>query len=272
MLAVDIPLMVYITMIFQPPTSQFYVVVLPRFVDVLVKTAQPPLQKGFTGEGCLDFSVKVECTKIGRETLIAYVKGELAFVDDRSVVVDVGGVGYLVNVSPATVSRLPSRGSDVQIFTYFQSGESGQALHGFLTQEEVRLFTLLISVSGIGPKVASAILGAMSPQQIILAIVAEDAVALSKAPGVGKKTAQRVMLELKDKIKSATGEESSYSSTSIVNTSSGAKQDAIDALLALGYGRAESVQAVLEVAVDDEMSADVIIKLALKKLAEAGAF
>ncbi|MCL2223484.1 MAG: Holliday junction branch migration protein RuvA [Defluviitaleaceae bacterium] len=202
--------------------------------------------------------------------MIAYVKGELVFVYERSVVVDVSGVGYLVNASPATISRLPVRGSQVQIFTYFQSGESGQSLHGFLTQEEVRLFTLLISVSGIGPKVASAILGAMTPQQIILSIVAQDAVALSKAPGVGKKTAQRVMLELKDKIKTAAAFDDSSSEIaasfdSAASPTSAAKQDAIDALLALGYGRAEAVQSVLEVAAP-EMPAETIIKLALKKL------
>jgi len=214
--------------------------------------------------------------------MIAYVKGELAFVYERTVVVDVNGVGYLVNVSPATITRLPARGAQVQIFTYFQSNDAGQSLHGFLTQEEVRLFTLLISVSGIGPKVASAILGAMSPQQIILSIVAQDAVALSKAPGVGKKTAQRVMLELKDKIKSEAGDESAFAAGAFAGggassagetvaggASVAAKQDAADALLALGYGRAEAVQTVLEVA-EEEMTADAIIKLALKKLMRAG--
>ncbi|MDR0272722.1 MAG: Holliday junction branch migration protein RuvA [Clostridiales bacterium] len=201
--------------------------------------------------------------------MIAYVKGELAFTDERSVVVDVGGVGYLVNVSPATISRLPLRGTSVQIFTYFQSGESGQSLHGFLTREEVRLFTLLISVSGIGPKVASAILGAMSPQQIVLAIVSEDAVALSKAPGVGKKTAQRIMLELKDKMKTSDNNSVAFEKTSFQTGANNAKADATDALLVLGYGRAEAVQAVLEVA-EEEMSADAIIKLALKKLAKRG--
>ncbi|MCL2386966.1 MAG: Holliday junction branch migration protein RuvA [Defluviitaleaceae bacterium] len=201
--------------------------------------------------------------------MIAYVKGTLEFIYDRSVVVDVNGVGYLVNVSPETISRLPSRGTALQLFTYFQSGDSGQSLHGFLSQEEVRLFTLLISVSGIGPKVASAILGAMSPQQVILAIVAEDTLALSKAPGVGKKTAQRVMLELKDKIKTTnTWEDTGISSTAIAIGASGTKQDATDALLALGYGRTEAVQAVLEVA-DEEMPADAIIKLALKKLSRS---
>lgn len=211
--------------------------------------------------------------------MIAYVKGTLAFVYERAVVVDVSGVGYLVNVSPATIARLPARGGEVQIFTYFQSGESGQSLHGFLTQEEVRLFTLLISVSGIGPKVASAILGAMTPQQIILSIVSRDDVALSKAPGVGKKTAQRVVLELKDKIKSEAGEESGLSGmfaafgggAGASSSAASARQDAADALLALGYGRAEAVQAVLEVA-DDTMPADSIIKLALKKLARTGVF
>lgn len=202
--------------------------------------------------------------------MIAYVKGELAFIYDRSIIVDVGGVGYLVNVSPATVGRLPGRGAHVQIFTYLQSGENGQSLHGFLSQEELRLFTLLISVSGIGPKVASAILGAMSPQQIILAIAAEDAAALSKAPGVGKKTAQRVMLELRDKIKTSDSwEDSSFAQAAMPGTS-GAKQDATDALLALGYGRTEAVQAVLETA-EEGMPADSIIKLALKKLAKGGA-
>ncbi|MCL2355880.1 MAG: Holliday junction branch migration protein RuvA [Defluviitaleaceae bacterium] len=196
--------------------------------------------------------------------MIAYVKGTLAFVHESSVVVDVGGAGYLVNVAPTTIARMPARGTDVQIFTYLQSNDAGQSLHGFLTQEEVRIFTLLISVSGIGPKVASAILGAMSPQQIIPAIVAEDAAALSKAPGVGKKTAQRIVLELKDKIKSE-GEGAPVFSPAPQGQLS-PKQDATDALLALGYGRTEAVSAVLEVA-DEDMSANTIIKLALKKLA-----
>ncbi|MCL2047180.1 MAG: Holliday junction branch migration protein RuvA [Defluviitaleaceae bacterium] len=198
--------------------------------------------------------------------MIAYLKGSLESVYERSIIIDVGGVGYLVNASPATIGRLPARGNNLQIFTYLQSNDTGQSLHGFLTQEEVRMFTLLISVSGIGPKVASAILGAMSPQQIILAIVAEDAVALSKAPGVGKKTAQRLMLELKDKIKTdSAGEDTSPAFAMRGETT--AKQDAMDALLALGYGRAEAVQAVLEIA-EGEMSADGIIKQALKKLSK----
>jgi len=204
--------------------------------------------------------------------MIAYVKGTLAFINDQSVVVDVNGIGYLVNASTTTISRLPARGSDVQLFTYLQTTESGQSLHGFLTQEELRMFTLLISVSGIGPKVASGILGALSPQDIIMAIVAEDAVLLSRAPGVGKKTAQRLTLELRDKIKTTDAWEGSggmaAQNISGSNMKKSEKQDAMDALLALGYGRTEAMQAVLEVA-EDDMMADALIRLALKKLAHA---
>jgi len=202
--------------------------------------------------------------------MIAYVKGTLAFVNDQSVVVDVGGVGYLVNVSPSTLGRLPAKNSPLQLFTYLQTTESGQTLHGFLTQEEVRMFTLLISVSGIGPKVATATLGALSPQEIIMAVIAEDAVALSKAPGVGKKVAQRLMLELRDKIKTSDAWEDSggmaTQGMSGISGQKGEKQDAMDALLALGYGRTEAMQVVLEVA-EEDMTADTLIRLSLKKLA-----
>lgn len=205
--------------------------------------------------------------------MIAYVKGTLAFINDQSVVVDVNGIGYLVNVSHNTISRLPARGDLVQLFTYLQTTESGQSLHGFLTQEELQMFTLLISVSGIGPKVASGILGALSPQDIIMAIVAEDAVLLSRAPGVGKKTAQRLTLELRDKIKTTDAWEGSggmaaanMSGSTAQKSETSAKQDAMDALLALGYGRTEAMQAILEVA-EDDITADSLIRLALKKLA-----
>ncbi|MCL2527771.1 MAG: Holliday junction branch migration protein RuvA [Defluviitaleaceae bacterium] len=200
--------------------------------------------------------------------MIAYIKGPLAYVLDNAVVVEANGVGYHINVSTSTLSRLPSRGAEVQLFTYMQVSENGQSLHGFITQEEIRLFTLLISVSGIGPRVASAILATMSPSQLIISIVADDVAALSKAPGVGKKTAQRVLLELRDKIKTAAGSwDDSPQESFAVGGSLGQKsekQDAMDALLALGYGRAEAMQVVLETA-EEGMTADQIIRASLKK-------
>ena len=203
------------------------------------------------------------------DAMIAYVKGPLAFVGGQHAIIDVCGLGLQVQASPATLSRLPAKGTEVQLFTYLQLSENGQALFGFLTQEEVRLFTLLISVSGIGPKVATAILGTLTPEQIMIAIMAQDATALSKSPGVGKKVAQRIMLELRDKVKTEdawAGEGGGAAKALALPGTSSAKQDAMDALLALGYGRAEAMQAVLEIA-DDGMSAETIIKQALKKLA-----
>ena len=203
--------------------------------------------------------------------MIAYLKGTLAYTTDQTAVVDVNGVGYQVNISTTTLSNLPPVGKEIQLFTYHQATESGQFLHGFLSKEEVRMFTLLVSVSGIGPKVATATLGALSPQDIIMAVIAEDAAALSRAPGIGKKTAERLLLELRDKIKTTDAWEDSGGMAAISVAGSGSvgqkgeKQDAMEALLALGYGRTEAMQAVLEVT-EEDMAADVIIRLALKKL------
>jgi len=199
--------------------------------------------------------------------MIAYVKGELAYVHDRSIIVEACGVGYSINMSTPAISRLPGKGSEVKVFTYHQVTENSQSLHGFLSQEEVRLFTLLISISGIGPKVASAILGTLSPSGLMMAIMADDAAAVSKAPGVGKKTAQRVMLELRDKIKTDDdGAGFAVGSGLSIGEEASPKQDAMDALAALGYGRTEAAQAVLETA-EEGMGADQIIRFALKKLA-----
>jgi Holliday junction DNA helicase RuvA len=206
--------------------------------------------------------------------MIAYVKGPLAYVSEQYAVVDINGLGLQIQASPSTINQLPGNGAEVQLFTYLQLSENGQALHGFLTREEVRLFTLLISVSGIGPKVATAILGTLSPEQVMIAIMAGDAAALSKAPGVGKKTAERILLELRDKIKTEnvwTSDNLNTAKSFVLSgggipVGSSAKQDAMDALLALGYGRAEAMQAVLETA-EEDMKTETIIKQSLKKLA-----
>ncbi|MCL2422219.1 MAG: Holliday junction branch migration protein RuvA, partial [Defluviitaleaceae bacterium] len=134
--------------------------------------------------------------------MIAYIKGTVDQLNDQSVVLDNQGIGYIVNASAATLSRLPRKGETAQIYTYLQVKEDDMSLFGFISQEEIELFRLLISISGIGPKVGMAILATLSPAQIMTAIVSEDAIAFSKVPGVGKKTAQRITLELQDKIKS----------------------------------------------------------------------
>jgi len=190
--------------------------------------------------------------------MIAYIKGTVDYISDQTVVIENQGIGYVISASSATLSRLP-RNETVQIYTYMQVKEDGMSLFGFLSQEELQLFRLLVSVSGIGPKVGMAILGIMSPAQIMAAIVNQDAAAFSKVPGVGKKTAQRITLELQDKIKATNQDEGT------VTLASSEKQDAIEALLSLGYGRSESMKAVLAVATED-IAADQIIRLALKNL------
>ena len=190
--------------------------------------------------------------------MIAYIKGTVDHTTDQTVVIENQGIGYTIFAASATIGRLP-RNEEVQIHTYMQVKEDDISLYGFLNQDELQLFRLLISISGIGPKVGMAILGIMSPFQIMAAIVNQDAVAFSKVPGVGKKTAQRITLELQDKIKSTSQDDST------VTLASSEKQDAIDALLSLGYGRNESMKAVLAVATED-MKTEQIIKLALKNL------
>jgi len=201
--------------------------------------------------------------------MISFIKGRLDEISEQSMVLETCGIGYRVHVSPQTIARLPRSEGEIKIHTYMHVKEDGIVLYGFLTGEEINIFNLLILVSGVGPKVALGILGVMEPQQIMLAIISEDVAALSKAPGVGKKTAQRIILELKDRIK---GRDVSDMSDSVngqrsISMSTNEKQDAIDALLALGYSRGESVKAVMETALPG-MNAEQIIKFSLRKLAK----
>jgi Holliday junction DNA helicase RuvA len=202
--------------------------------------------------------------------MIAHVRGTVEQVGDQNAVLEAGGIGYLIHASAATLSRLPRRGETARLFTYMQVTDTGVSLHGFLTQEELNIFRMLIAVSGIGPKVATSVLATLNPEQIVIAIVSGDDVAFSKAPGVGKKTAQRILLELRDKIKSLSiigaseeGVGKGVPLAAVLSTSE--KQDAADALLALGYGRGEAMRAVLEVAQED-MKTEQIVRLSLKKL------
>jgi len=200
-----------------------------------------------------------------RWKMISYIKGTLEGVFGQTAVIDNHGIGYLVNVSPATLSRLPKKGEEVQIFTYLQAKEDGMSLFGFLNRDEVGLFTLLLSVSGIGPQVAVAILGTLGAEQIITAVASQDAAAFSKVSGVGKKTAQRVILDLQDKIAGYSFGDETDTEAGGMTAATREKQDAMEALLALGYSRSESMRAVLSVAAED-MPVEQIIRLSLKKL------
>ncbi len=179
--------------------------------------------------------------------MIAHVRGELVRAGSDSVVVDVGGVGYRCLVPSSTRSRLPGTGQMVTLHTSLQVREDSMTLYGFLTEQEFDLFELLLRVDGIGAKVALAILSATTPDSFRRAIAFEDITALCRVPGIGKKTAQRMVLELKDKVGSV-GPNAGVESIGLGAIAGAAPGDvygeAVEALMGLGYARVEAAQAL----------------------------
>lgn len=198
--------------------------------------------------------------------MISFISGTLDMILDNSIIIDNNGIGYQVIMSNATISKLPKKGESIKIYTYTNFKDDNISLYGFISMEEIRVFNMIISVSGIGPKSALGILSSITPHDLMIYIITDDVNALSKAPGIGKKTAQRLILELKDKIKS---KESLYNNIpnniNFNNNANSKTQDAIDALLVLGYSQSEAIKAVAYVYKEDILLED-IIKLALKKL------
>ncbi len=199
--------------------------------------------------------------------MISFIKGNIEVLGTDFFVIENGGIGYNIKATLGTISRL-TKGSETKIYTHMQVREDDISLYGFLYTDELNMFNMLTSVSGIGPKGALAILDMLTPSDIMLYIVSEDSKALSKAKGVGLKTAQRIILELKDKMKSSSIVNSeSDLSTYVYPTSSSSLEiiDSIDALIALGYEKAEAVKAVNAVYTDG-LSIQDTIKKALKNL------
>lgn len=203
--------------------------------------------------------------KLERVTsLIAYVRGTLEYIDEDAAVIDVNGVGYQVFCAGATLEKLPRSGSPCKIYTYTHVREDAVLLYGFLSVDELKMFHKLISVSGIGPKGALGILNAMDPAALCRAVITEDIQSLSKAPGIGKKTAGRIVLELKDKLKTTDAIGVEYAADT-VSPHADSKQEAVEALTALGYTQSDAASVVFTVA-EEHMTAEQIIKLALKKI------
>lgn len=190
---------------------------------------------------------------------------------EDAIVVEAGNIGYRIHVPLSVFEKLPRTGSEVIIYTHFQVREDGMSLYGFLNRQDLTMFRMLIGVTGIGPKGALGILSVLRPDELRFAIVSGDAKAISRAPGVGSKTAQRVILDLKDKIKpedilpgglyeqpgSAAGAVSLY----------GVERDAAEALAALGYSAAEAARAVQKAEVREGMTVEQVLKVCLRYLA-----
>lgn len=203
--------------------------------------------------------------------MIAYVKGNLVEVSEDNLVVDVNGIGYNIRVSASTVQKMPPIGEEVKIYTYTMVREDAFLLYGFLSRNDLNIFKQCISVNGIGPKAALSVLSVMDADTLRFAILSGDVKAICRAPGIGSKTAERLILDLKDKITmpdlSGEGDVADDSGSGFPDSSEfSSRREAIDALVALGYGQTESVRAVKQVKNASELDSGGILKAALKNL------
>lgn len=203
--------------------------------------------------------------------MISYIRGTLAEKNEDSAVVEAHGVGYQIFVPVPVLSELPPLGESVKIYTYFSVREDGMSLFGFLSRQDLAMFKQLIGVNGIGPKSALGILSALKPDVLRMAVASGDAKTISRAPGVGPKTAQRIILDLKDKIRPedvlAGGLEESLAVPEEISGVGQAGKEAVEALTALGYSAAEAAGAVKKVKITEEMTAEDVLKGALRHLA-----
>ena len=204
--------------------------------------------------------------------MIAYIRGRLEYVDleEGMAVLETGGIGYQILLSGRDLELLPSAGEEVRLYTYLQVRDDACVLYGFFTREDRKLFGQLLGVSGIGPKGALGILSGLSADDLRFAVLADDAKTIAKAPGIGLKTAKKLILELRDKLsleeafearlageKAREGAEPSAGLTA-------ARNEAVEALTALGYSSSEALKAVRQVEAADGMDVEEILKAALK--------
>lgn len=201
--------------------------------------------------------------------MIYSLNGIIRKMEQNLVVLDVGGVGFAVKTSMTTISRLPGVGKQALLYTYLHVREDALELCGFSEEAELNCYKMLISVNGVGAKAALSILSDQTPERFALTVAAGDAKLLTKSPGIGMKTAQRIVLELKDKMaKEQVAAGITGESPSIVsNAVSGNASEAISALTVLGYARADAARVVA--AMDPALSVEEMIKQGLRQLAKA---
>lgn len=198
--------------------------------------------------------------------MISYIRGELVAVEEEKVIIDVDGVGFGIFMPGQSMNQLPAIGEEVKLHTYMNVREDAMQLFGFLTRDDLKVFKLVIGVSGIGPKGGLNILSQLSPDELRFAVMSHDVKAISAAPGIGKKTAEKLIIELKDKlsIEDVLDKTTDTSTAAHSNTSNMVQAEAVQALVALGYGNSEALKAVKKVEVDDTTTVEDVLKLALK--------
>lgn len=199
--------------------------------------------------------------------MIAFLKGIIHKKSPEQLIVDVHDVGYQLEISNQTYDELPSKGEEVELLVYHHVTDNDQRLFGFASQNEKDLFELLITVKGVGPKLGLTILSGLPAEEITGAIVQEDKSALSKIKGIGKKTAQRMILELKDKISEMV--DATYSpSSSSSSIASNVKEEAISALQSLGFKKRDAEESIELAAKNESVDGDVqkLVKKALSQM------
>lgn len=199
--------------------------------------------------------------------MIAFLKGEVAAVSENRLVLDVNNVGYQIFISGRDAADMPSVGEEVKIYTYLSVREDAMQLFGFLSEDDLEVYKLLLNVNGIGPKAGLGILSVLSADDLRFAVLSDDARTISKAPGIGNKTAQKLILELKDKLSLEEAFEKKLQKAE--NTGSGLEAnrgEAVQALVALGYSNSDALRAVKKADITEDMDTETILKLALRKL------
>lgn len=203
--------------------------------------------------------------------MIAFLKGEVADMTEGSIILDVNGVGYEVLFPGQLLSMLEGIGQSLKLYTHMQVREDTVTLFGFLTRDDLQMFRMLISVNGVGPRAGLSILSALGADDLRFAVLADDAKRISKTPGIGAKTAQKIILELKDKLDLEEAFEKKLAAAENAPEISAAAgddiiQDAVQALVALGYGSTEALKAVRSVKPAENMNTEDILKEALKRM------
>lgn len=203
--------------------------------------------------------------------MIAYLKGEVVEIEEEKLILECGDIGYNISMPASALDGTLRPGQEVKIHTHLHVREEAMQLYGFLTRDDLKMFRMLLGVSGIGPKAALGILSGLSADELRFAVLSDDIKTISRAPGVGKKTAQKMILELKDKLdlqeafdtKTMHVQEASQAETGDLVD---AKKEAVQALTALGYSGSEALRAVKQVDVSPDMNVEEILKQALKKM------
>jgi len=206
--------------------------------------------------------------------MIAYIKGELSEVSEEGIIVESNGMGYEIRMPLSSLDDLPKIGSDIKVYTYLHMREDFIGLFGFLNSDDLKVFKLLITVNGIGPKGALGILSAITPDDLRFAVLSDDVKTIAKAPGIGIKTASKLIIELKDKLKLEDAFELKLMNqiegqTQLQGTGSHVadiRKEAIQALVVLGYSNTDAAKVVRKIEITENMTSEDILKKSLKSL------